>query len=107
MKTIKVSGVIIIIAIIILIVTNPSYTKFKNFYKDIPIKGIYVNTKQVSNEFIFSVYIKEVVFTQYDEFEDIDQIRYIERTKYIGILSNFFELSKQKDKSQTGKIIEK
>lgn len=105
MKALKVCGIIIGILIIILIITNPSYTKFKNYSKDIPIKQVYINTKQLSNEFIYSVYIKETVYTwnAYGK----DKIGYIERTKYIGILSNFFELSKQKDQSQYGQIIQK
>lgn len=91
--------------IIISIVTNPSYTKFKNFSKDIPIKGVYINTKELSNEFVFSVYVKEVVFTWNDYGKN--KIGYVERTKYIGLLSNFFEYSKEKDESQSNKIIQK
>ena len=103
MKTIKIFISIILFLIIILFLTNPSYTKFQNFSKGIPIKGVYINTKELSNDFIFSIYVKEVAYTW--NYNGEDKIGYIERTKYVGFLLNFFEFNKEKDQSQSGKVI--
>ena len=89
---------IVAVAVIgILLITNPSYTKFNNYSKETNFKYIHVRSKIVFNGFLFSIYTKEIAHTwgvhHYAE-EERERIGNIETVKYLGILSNFFELSR-------------
>jgi len=86
---------------IILIITNPSYSKFNNFIKEIPIVGTYTTAKKTFNGFIFSIYSKEIVYTytegfSYNKKDEI--IGSITTVKYLGVLSNFFKISEEAKK---------
>ena len=91
--------------IVILLITNPSYYKFNNFTKEIPVRGIYTNTKQTFNGFVFSIYSKEIIYTYSGVYYDKrnETIGSITTIKYLGILSNFFRISEEAKKA-TGKI---
>jgi hypothetical protein len=97
MRIIKVFGIILVIATLIFIITNPSYNKFKIFSQDIKVKQVHITTRQVFNGFLFSIYQKEIVNT-YDSY-DKEKIGTVIKIKYLGLLSNFFELSRENDMS--------
>jgi|SRR5690348_14880782 len=100
MKRPKKSIIIIAIVIIILLITNPSYTKFDKFSKDFPVKNNHVNVERTLNLFLFSIYTKKIAHTWNQSFYK-ERIGNIETIKYLGILSNFFEIS-HNDKDDPG-----
>lgn len=97
---------LILVVIIAFLITNPSYSKFNNYSKEIPLRGIYTYTKGTFNGFIFSIYSKEIVYTWsgdlYYHKED-EEIGSITTVKYLGILSNFFKISEVAKKA-TGSL---
>lgn len=104
MKSIK-RATITTILILIFLITNPSYNKFKQYSKDIPIEGVYFDTKELFNGFIFSIYSKEKVYT-YSSFAKGDNIiGSITTIKYLGILSNFIKISEEAKKETSLKIL--
>ena len=77
--------------LIILIFSNPSFTKFKQYSNEIPLKNTYIIYRKTFNGFFFSLYTKEVAHTWGN-----NKIGYIESINYLGILSNFTFLSSTK-----------
>ncbi|MBS1744002.1 MAG: hypothetical protein JST81_13295 [Bacteroidetes bacterium] len=72
--------------IITLILTNPTYSKFKEFTPDYSNREHFVLRTRIHNYLIYSVYEKSIV--QYDE-ENYSQ-SLISSQQYIGILLNFY-----------------
>lgn len=107
MRIIKVCGIALSIVIIIFIITNPSYNKFKNFSQDIKVKEVHITTRQVFNGFLFSIYLKEIVNTYNSDGKE--KIGTVVKIKYLGLLSNFFELSRENDISlfKQGRVFDK
>ncbi|MDP4284108.1 MAG: hypothetical protein Q8891_06770 [Bacteroidota bacterium] len=75
---------------VILIITNPSYSSFKNYTKDFALLNVHTNTRTAFNGFIFSVYLEDIAKVGEDNNIHITTV------KYLGILSNFFELSRSR-----------
>jgi len=74
---------IAILILVILVISNPSLSSFRNFAKDIDDSKTTIFKKK-SNYFIFSIYEKEWPIT--GNYQRQSQSEY-----YIGFLGNFFE----------------
>ena len=72
--------------IVILILTNPTYSKFKEFTPDYSNREHFVLRTRIHNYLIYSVYEKSIV--QYDDENYSRNILSSER--YIGIFLNFY-----------------
>lgn len=100
MKFSKKVTIAVIALIVVLIISNPSYIKFKNYSQEFNVDGVHINCKQTFNGFLFSVYAKEVAQAKWPNGSHIVVVR------YLGILSNFFELSRSNQDIQNYHIIE-
>lgn len=87
MKFTKKISILIAVIIIILIITNPSYKKFQDYSKEFKVVGVYSTSKKTFEGFLFSIYTKQVAQVG-------DEHTHVFTLKYLGILSNFFEISR-------------
>ena len=75
---------ILTVFLVIMIMGNPSYNKFKEFTPDVTTKKHYALRKRVTNYLIYSVYeIQRFDLDDYDEFQSTTQ-------RYIGFMMNFY-----------------
>lgn len=81
-------ALIVIACLFIFILTNPTYSKFKEFTPDFSNREHYVLRTRIHNYLIFSVYEKSIV--RYDD-ENYSQ-SFISSEKYLGIFLNFYKI---------------
>ena len=103
-KILKYTAITIGVLIGLLLFSNPSYSKFKQFANEIPLENQSIICKPISNRWIYSIYSKEIVYTESSRYskEKYEKILYVETTMYYGILSNFYEFSRSKSIAQRG-----
>lgn len=87
MKALKISIIILVVILIIMAITNPSYSSFKEYSSELTTTKRKSIIKRVKNYLIFSIYEKQVVsITGYNDYE------YAPKERYLGILMNFYPI---------------
>lgn len=80
MKAIKLLGYVLAGIITILILTNPSANRFKEYIGDLDLKGYANVCRRTTNGIVFSIYERQII--QPDGYQQ-------EKERFIGIFLNF------------------
>lgn len=80
------TGIVIGIIITFLWITNPSYTRFKEFGADVSTTHRKVIFKRTSNFIVFSIYQKQIIIADGGWTPHVESDE-----KYIGLLMNFYK----------------